>query len=488
MISRNHRPDNHTADPGAITESAREVPIAGEYDVIICGGGTSGFPAAIAAARQGARVAVIERYGFLGGVPAYSIMPAWHGLKVHHSGLLTEFARRVVEFGQGPDPLANNHVEPETVKQLFLVMALEVGVEIHLHTLIVGAVKEGNAVRAIVTESKSGRRAFAAKAFVDATGDGDLAFHAGAGYMKGRDGKVQAMSLRFRIGHIDFDRYFDWVKWHPQYYGKNTIAGLDELRRKARAGEDFFMQGDLADLFREYPDADLPTQSYFNVSSIRPGELSVNGTRLHGVDGTVEEDLTRAEITCRKQAYALWRFLRARVPGFERSLIVDIPAQVGVRETRCIIGDYVLMEADCRANRRFPDAVMTTRLAFDLHDVDRYIMETIKGTVDVPYGCFVVRGLEGLLVAGRTLSCDHVANSTIRKMETAFQSGQVAGTAAGLAALRGVTPRALPVAALQETLLRDGLKINQDYRSPDIGTPGYHARVYEPTPATTGRA
>jgi hypothetical protein len=152
------------------------------------------------------------------------------------------------------------------------------------------------------------------------------------------------------------------------------------------------------------------------------------------------------------------------VPGFARAVIVDVPAQVGVRETRCTIGDYILTEADCRANREFPDSVMTTRLAFDIHDVEKYVIETIQGLVDVPYRCFVPRGIEGLLVAGRTLSCDHVANSTIRKMETAFQSGEVAGTAAGMAALQNIMPRNLCVPELQRRLQAQGFITSQQQR------------------------
>lgn len=472
-----------------ITESNRpeQIPVVGEYDVVVCGAGTAGFPAAISAARQGAKVALIERYGFLGGVPAYSIMPAWHGLSIHHSGLLTEFANRVAAFEQGPNPFKdNNHIEPETVKMLELQMVLEEpNIELHLHNMIVGAIKADNQVIAVVTESKSGRRAFVGKTFVDATGDGDLSYHAGATYRKGDNGKMQAMSLRFRIGHIDFDRYLDWAAEHPEYYKGQAsgstvvIKDMNLLKEKARKGEAFFMQADLGELFQVDPDPDLPRNSYFNASSIRPNELSINGTRIYNVDGTIEEDLTKAEILCRKQAYALWRFLRRRVPGFEKSMIVDIPAQVGVRETRSVDGDYILTEADCRVNRRFEDSVMTTRIAFDIHDVDKYTMETIKGTVDVPYRCFLAKDLNNLLIAGRNISADHVALSTIRKMETAFQSGQAAGTAAGMAAVQGLLPRQLKIGDLQQRLLDSGCKISQEYRSPDIGNPGKYVKQHE---------
>jgi hypothetical protein len=461
---------------------SRKIPIAGEYDVVVCGGGTSGFPAAIAAARQGAKVALIERYGFLGGVPAYSIMPCWHGLNYHNSGLLTEFAERVAEFGQGPKPLdEGSHIEPETVKILSLEMVLEAGVELHLHNMIVGTIKEGNALKAVVTESKSGRRAFAAKVIVDATGDGDVGYYAGAEFMKGNEGKMQAVTLRFRIGHIDFDRYFDWAERNPQFFQKTSPERFAETRKKAKEGKAFYMEADFTDLYLKYPEPHLPTQSYFNGSSIRPNELSVNGTRLHRIDGTVEEDLTKAEITCRRQAYALWKFVKKRIPGFEKSMIVDVPAQIGVRETRTIVGDYILTEEDCRINKRFDDSLLTAVLAFDMHDVDKYVLELLKGTVEIPYRAFLPKGIEGLIVVGRAFSSDHVTNSSIRKMESVFQIGQAGGTAAALAALHNLTPRDLPVKLIQKKLLEANVDINQDYYTGKTHGAYYYKKEYTKT-------
>jgi flavin-dependent dehydrogenase len=260
-------------------EEARDLPIAGDYDVLVCGGGTAGIPAAIAAARQGAKVALFERYGFVGGVAAFSIMPCWHCLGDHHSGILTEFAERVAAFGQGPDPFRdNNHMEPETVKIVALEMLLEAGVELHLHTMITDVSKYGNRVKGIITESKSGRRAFIAKVLIDATGDGDISALAGADFMRGDNGKIQGMSLRFRIGHIDFARYFDWIAENRQYYGNMSNEQLKVLREKALSGDAFFLPGNLSEFFKEHGSnsVHLPEHSYFNCSSIRPNELSLN--------------------------------------------------------------------------------------------------------------------------------------------------------------------------------------------------------------------
>jgi hypothetical protein len=446
-----------------IEEAAKSIPIAGEYDVIVCGGGTSGVPAAVAAAREGARVALIERFGFVGGMPAYGIMPAWHGLTKHHSGLLTEFAGRMAEMVKGtklPNPMEHNHMEPEMIKQLAMQMLLEAGVELHLHTMITGVVKEGETVKGIITESKSGRRAFLGKVIIDATGDGDAACYAGAGYLKGRaDGVMQAMSLRFRVGYIDFSRFLSWVEENSQYFPKVTKENLRWIRERADEGLDFFMQGDLSALYKLYnDDGNLPVESYFNLSSIRSGEASINGTRIHGVDGTVEEDLTKAEISCRTQAYSLWRFLMNHIPGFENSQIIETAPAIGVRETRCIIGDYVLTEEDCRNRSKFSDAVMTSRLAFDIHD-PVYILEVLEGLVDVPYRCFLPQGIDNILAVGRIISADHVTNSSLRKMEIVYITGQVGGIAAALSCREGVAPRTLPYEKLRVRLEVNGIEL-----------------------------
>jgi hypothetical protein len=447
-------------------EPAHHLPVAATYDVIVCGGGTAGIPAAIAAARTGARTALFERYGFVGGVAAYSIMPCWHGLTENHTGLLTEFAQRVEQFGQGPVPLRDKgHIEPETVKIVALNMLLEAGVQLHLHNWVTDVIKEGDRVIGIITESKSGRRAFHAKALVDTTGDGDVAARAGARFAMGDNGRLQGVSLRFRIGHIDLERLFQWGASNPRYYPhyQKNPAFFDDCRKALREKRGFYLPSRLDLIFDEYRDAfpDLPEKTYFNSSCLRPGELSVNATRLYEIDGTREADLTRAEIITRKQAYAIWRCVKTHVPGFEDSCIVDVPPQIGVRETRLIEGDYCLTEEDCRTNREFPDSVLTTRLNFDAHDVSKYVLEFIKGVCDVPYGCFLPRGVEGLLVAGRCASTDHIANSTFRKQESVYQSGQAVGTAAAMAALRGITPRQLPVADLKARLNADGFLTSQ---------------------------
>jgi hypothetical protein len=451
----------------SVAQSGESVPVTAEYDLIVCGGGTSGIPAAVAAARQGAKVAIIERYGFLGGNVAFSIMPCWHGLREHHCGLLTSFAEEIEQFGVGPAPLKEgNHIEPEVVKILFLNLATAHHIQLYLHHFLTGVVKEGNQIRAVTTESKSGRRAFGAKCFLDASGDGDLCHYAGAKFSLGVQGETQGMALRFRVGYVDFDRFAVWAEKQPKELSLGDMVRAVRNGGGKSWGKAFYFGSRLDRLYDEhrsrYPD--LPSNTYFNCSSIRPNELSINTTRVYELDGTNADDLTRAEIAMRQQAWAVWRFLKDNIPGFGDSVIVETAAQAGVRESRTILGDAVLTVEDGADNRECEDSVQTCRVTFDSHDKQRYETGGNKGLVDVPYGVFLPRGLDGILMAGRCTSCDHLMNSAFRRMENSFQSGEVAGTAAALSLRWGLMPRDLPIGELKAELRRNDFKTCQKDR------------------------
>jgi len=447
-------------------------PAEDSFDVIVCGGGTAGLPAAVAATRRGAKVAIIERYGFPGGNAATSIMPCWHGIQTHHSGLLREFGHMVEDFGVGPIPLKDKHIEPEVVKILFLKLAADNGIRLYLHHLIVGAITRDGRITAVVTESKAGKRVFAARVLIDATGDGDLCFHAGADFTKGDKGSVQAMSLRFRIGYVDFARFASYAGERQEFGWGDKVRQIAErdARGERRQGIMFSSRLDkLFDLHRDrYPD--LPSNTYFNCSSIRPGELSVNSTRIYNLDPTNPDHLTEAEVALRRQAWEIWRFLRDNIPGFADSVITETAAQAGVRESRVIVGDHVLSVEEGMAGAQFGDSVQTCCVRFDSHDKARYETGGTGGLCDVPFGCFIPKGLEGVLTTGRCVSCDHLMNSAFRRMENAFQSGEVAGTAAALAAINGTTPRNLDVGRLQRELTGSGFNVRQTL--PLVAGPG----------------
>ena len=443
----------------AVVEEAREIPVAGEYDVLICGGGTAGAPAAIYAARNGANTGLIESYGFLGGTPSCCIMPAWHGLQHITKGPLVDFFSNIPRAGRCPETSKMLHVEPESFKQLIMEEAVDAGVHLHLHTLIVDVIREGGVVKGIITESKSGRRAFLAKRIIDCTGDADICHLAGAKTFTGdKDGITQGMSLRFRIGYINFEKYFDWIAENRYLFCNIGDEEISRLRRLAREGEDFFLPGNLEALYDEFDKGKTcPRGSYFNCSSIRPGELSINATRINYLDGTKEEDLTTAEIECRKQAHAIYRFLLKHVPGFEDAKMIETACQIGVRESRRIEGDVIVTEEDCRQGRRFPDEILSSGVTFDMHDPRGYSCEHVRTRVGIPYRALLPKGLDNVLVAGRCISSDHVANSSLRMMINAFQLGCIAGMAAALSLKHVVSPRDLPYPALRQAVTDLGI-------------------------------
>lgn len=451
----------------SIREPARELHVLGDYDVVVCGGGTAGMAAAISAARCGARTAVVERYGFVGGVPAFSIMPCWHHMDEHASGLLREFGDRVATLGNGPSPwTSHSHMEPEAVKITALRLLEEAGVALHLHSWLADAVHAEGRLAAVVVEEKCGRAALRGRVFIDASGDGDLSARVGAALCPDvGQAEVQGMTLRFRIGHVDFPALFAWLRANPDCHQLHPDWFATIAAAQAR-GEAFFLPTRIDRVFDRHRAAypRLPENTYFNTSCIRPGELSVNCTRVYGLDGTSSRDLARAELTCRQQAWAVWTCLRDQVPGFAGSLLTETAAQVGVRESRRVLGDYVLSAEDCLNNAEFPDAVCTASPTFDLHNPSGYRLVQIRGVVDVPFRCFTVRGFANLLLAGRILSSDHDANSGLRRMENVFQAGQVVGTAAALAARRGCDPRHLLLGELRERLEADGIATSARWR------------------------
>jgi hypothetical protein len=320
-------------------------------------------------------------------------------------------------------------------------------------------------ITGVITESKSGERVFMAKVIVDATGDGDVNHLAGGSYVKGDNGKMQGMSLRFRIGYIDIQKYLDWAMDHREYFRKAKKEKINFLKEREKKGLPIQLGTNMSEIWENDPDPDLPRNTYFTWASIRPNEFSINSTRIYDLDGTDADDLTKAEIVTRKQAQAIWKYLKKNIPGFENSMITETAPQVGVRETRLTTGDYVLTKEDAYAQKEFEDSVMTCRVHWDSHDRHKYETFSIKGAmVDVPYRCLLPRDLEGILVAGRTVSTDHLTNSAIRQMQSSFQSGQIGGTAAALAVKSGKSPRALSIKTLQAQLKQDGMMISQAHR------------------------
>ncbi|MGC2854490.1 FAD-dependent oxidoreductase [Novispirillum sp. DQ9] len=457
--------------PETLTLAPRTATVAARCDVLVVGGGPAGIGAALGAAWSGADVVLAERYGFLGGnataalvmplmsfhtqskTPAQpldtlSFLPTDHGTgDPVVGGALTAFLERLFALRGAIRPSEKTGFvvpfDPEMFKLAAQEVVDEAGVKLLFHAFASG-VTEGTRPRGVVFESKSGPLVVQADIVVDCTGDGDIAAAAGARYEVGRpeDGLVQPMTLMFRMVGFDADAFTDYVAGHPDQW--RGVHGLWDLIAQGTA------TGELT----------LPREDILFFATPHAGEISLNCTRVTGALGTSVWDLTRAEMASHAQMAQIARFLRDRVPGFQDARVVQSGVQVGVRESRRIVGDYTLTAEDVLEARKFDDGIARSTYPVDIHNPKG------KGTVlrrlppgewyDVPLRALLPQGLDDLLVAGRCLSGTHEAHSSYRVTPTAMATGHAAGVAAALAARRKCGLRDIGHRTLQAELWRQG--------------------------------
>jgi hypothetical protein len=448
----------------------RRARLAAETEVLVVGGGPAGIAAAIGAANAGAKVILVERYGFLGGNATAALVmplavfftqkpdreaagtatfyPTDHGRgEPVIAGVLRRLIHRLVQAGGAlvPSVKTGNTVpfDPEIFKLVAMDLLTEAGVKVLFHAFA-SDVLDGSSVRGGVFETKSGPVVIKAKMVVDCTGDGDMAAQAGASYEIGRrqDALVQPMTLMFRL--VDFEKagFEAYVKQHPgQWRG---VHGLWDLIRKATdAGE-----------------LNLAREDLLIFGTPHEKELAVNSTRVINVLGTDVWDLTYAEWASRKQMRQIANFLRRHVPGFENSYVAQSGMHIGVRETRRIIGEYQLTAEDILTARKFEDSIAQGSYPIDIHNPEGKgtLLQRLPAgeTYDIPLRCLLPRNVDNLLVAGRCISGTHEAHSSYRVMPISMATGQAAGVCAAVAVRSGSSPRNLPVRKVQFELLRQG--------------------------------
>ncbi|MBN69789.1 MAG: FAD-dependent oxidoreductase [Gimesia sp.] len=443
-----------------------EIPLRETVDVAVIGGGSAGVAAATAAARNGASTVLIERYGFLGGTSTAGMVGPFmtsytpDGKRQLVAGIFQEVIDKMVQMGGAVDPstteagsawasfidLGHANVTPfsvEALKMAALEMVCEAGARIRFHTSFVDVVMRDQQIDGIVILDKAGLGLLRARTVIDTSGDGDIAAKAGAPFEVGRkaDGKMMPVTLFLTIGNVDDERVIAWMKEHEVLHPGERL--FECIVKQARESGDWTLEREFLNIYRE------PT----------PGQWRVNTTRVQNVDGTNPDDLSRAEIESRRQAWELIRFFRSHCPGLENAQLLATGTQVGVRETRHILGDYVLNGADVLEGRKFEDSIAQCSYPIDIHDPQgpRGRLEGIHADhYEIPYRCLVPRDVENLLVAGRPISADHEGAASARVIPPCYATGQAAGTAASLAIKQGVAPRDVDIDQLRTTLSEQG--------------------------------
>jgi len=459
------------AEENRILEPARATPVVRDVDVLVCGGGLSGIGAALGAARAGARTLIVERNAWLGGPATSALMNTWNVPVERMTGVTREIALSLHQRGAGVIGGPTFPFDPEAFKELAVDLVEQAGAEILTYTWVVEPIMEGDRIRGVIVHNKSGRQAILARVVVDATGDADVAFSAGAEHVKGRerDGKMRPMSVLFRLGGVDVRRAVDYCRANPENFTADPNFHILEPDRGLVRMSGFF---DIADKARA--GGELPDEIHYirmEGISVERGVVMVNNSRVYGVDGTNAWDLTRADLQARRQNRMLYAVIRKYIPGFEKSWVIDSSASVGVRETRRVRGPRLLTQDDLLARRTWPDGVakIWRHMAEgrDWHKADGgegsasdavYRTATTELTwFQIPWGVFTPNGVDGLLVGGRTLSVTHDADMWTRGQYCCLVTGQVAGVSAALAAARDTVPAALDTAELRDRLADQGI-------------------------------
>ncbi|MCA1831968.1 MAG: FAD-dependent oxidoreductase [Actinomycetota bacterium] len=437
----------------AIEVPGRSAPVLIDADVVVAGGGSAGIAAAVTAAQQGARTVLLERYGFLGGnaTAAYvgSVCGLWRttsdGFDYVSRGFAQQWAESLVKRGGafGPAPYKESavlvYVPWHYKRQADVFVQREPNLTALLHATVTDVVRTGRVIDAVIVGSKRGPVAITASVFIDASGDADVAFHAGCRVESGGAGQRQFPSIQLMMQHVDVQAFAD--------------AGLNQ------------MLGELLATTGQSTQWNLTRSAGSAIPSLRPGEVTAAMTRVgvgedyHSPDMTDLFEATEAEFTGRAVAERTAAFLKAEVPGFGESYLADTPTQLGIRETRRGVGEYVMTGEDVLGAARFDDAIGCGAWPQELHVTGKgteYIWLEPGAYYQMPLRSLIAADADNLLLAGRCFSATHEALASTRVIGPSMTQGEAAGVIAALAAQKGLPVRSVDAAEAQRILAGRG--------------------------------
>jgi len=460
-------------------ELERKIPILTETEVLIVGGGPAGISAALAAAREGVDTVLLERYGYFGGIITQSMIGtiAWYRYAntVDAGGIALEFEQKAKEMGATIDILGkikNKDMRAQLEQEGLLVndqptyevldtelfkfvvdqMVKEEKITPLLHCYVTDVIKEGDTIMGVITESKSGRQAILAKRVIDATGDADVAFHAGVPFRKSPKDELMEVTVNFGCSGINIGKFLMYIYLNPGKigdWGETTdddafSTYLIEPFNKAREAGEIPEDVTIESYWTNYTDA---------------GEItSFNGIHMKNIDPTNVWDLTKAEIEGRKRVIWAVNALKKYTPGFKKARLRTIGCSLGTRESRKIIGEYMITESDVRDQARFEDSIGICPEFIDGYGIA--IMPITGRYFQVPYRIMLPQKVENLLVAGRCVAGDKISHAATRQMCCCIVTGQAAGVAAALSIKQQRKCREIDIIELQKVLKIQGVRID----------------------------